>query len=501
MEMQDSQLLLSMRGMVKHYPGVQALKGVDFDVAPGQVHALVGENGAGKSTLMKLLVGADHADSGEIIFNRQPLANHTPEDARKAGIGIIYQEFNLIPFLSAVDNIFLGKERCHAPLGFIDARRQRREAAELLSGLGIEIDLDTPVKYLSVAQKQLVEIAKALSEKSLLLAMDEPSATLTQRELDKLFEIIRRLKRQGISVIYISHRLEEIFEVCDQVTVFRDGMRVATRPVGDVNREWLIEQMVGRSLAEEFPKLSVRRGEELLRVEGLSRKGAFTDVSFTLHRGEILALTGLVGAGRTEVVRAIFGADPPDSGQVYLKGQPVCFTSPAEATAAGLALLSEDRKSQGIVLGLTVRENTTLAHLSAISTAGFVHGAQERAVVDRYIQDLSIKTPSREQTIKNLSGGNQQKVVVARWLFTEAEVFIFDEPTRGIDVGAKAEIYHLMNRLLEAGKGILMISSELPEALGMADRIAVMHEGRLAGILSRQEATQERIMALALLSQ
>ncbi|MBE7558652.1 sugar ABC transporter ATP-binding protein [bacterium] len=486
-----------MRGITKRYPGVEALKGVNLEILPGEVHALVGENGAGKSTLMKLLVGADRADAGEIVFNGRVLAGHTTRDARRAGIGIIYQEFNLIPFLSAVDNIFLGKERTRNAFGFVDSRRQRKEAAELLSSLGIEIDLDVPVKYLSVAQKQLVEIAKALSEQSILLAMDEPSATLTTRELDKLFEIIRRLKAQGISVIYISHRLEEVFEICDRVTVFRDGMGVATRPVCEVNREWLIERMVGRSLSEEFPKVETPVGEELLRVKGLSRAGAFRDVSFSLYRGEILALTGLVGSGRTEVARAIFGADPPDAGQVYFKGRPVRFASPAEATVAGLALLTEDRKSQGLVLGMTVRENVTLSNLAALATAGFVRRKEERAVVDRCIVELFIRTPSREQTVKHLSGGNQQKVVVARWLLSEAELLIFDEPTRGIDVGAKAEIYHLMNRLLAAGKGILMISSELPEVLGMADRIAVMREGRLAGILPRAEATQERIMRLA----
>ena len=486
-----------MRGIVKNYPGVQALRAVDLSVLPGEVHALVGENGAGKSTLIKVLVGAERADEGEIVFNGQTLSGHSTEDARRAGLGIIYQEFNLIPFLSAVDNIFLGKERCRNSFGFIDQRRQRTEARQLLESLGIDLNLDVPVAQLSVAQKQLVEIAKALSEDSLLIAMDEPSATLTHRELSRLFDIIRTLKSRGVSVVYISHRLEEIFEICDRVTVFRDGQRVATRTVADVDRDWLIEQMVGRPLDEEFPKLEVPVGEELLRVAGLTRVGVFEDVSFTLHRGEIVGVTGLVGAGRTEVARAIFGADPLDAGQVWLRGERVSFRSPSDAIEAGLALLTEDRKSQGLVLGMTVRENTTLAHLGAVCGTGFIRPREEAAVADRYIADLSIRTPSREQTARNLSGGNQQKVIVGRWLFTEADVFIFDEPTRGIDVGAKAEIYQLMIRLVGEGKGILMISSELPEVLGMADRIAVMHEGRLAGILSRAEATQEKVMHLA----
>jgi len=372
-----------------------------------------------------------------------------------------------------------------------------REAREILGRIRVDLDVRQPVNELSVAQQQMVEIAKALSVRARIIVMDEPSATLTEHELAALFDLIKTLRRQGIGLIYISHRLEEIFEIGDRVTVMRDGQHVGTHRVCDVNREKIIQMMVGRELKDEYPKELFSRGAERLRLEGLTREGAFEDVSFHLYTGEIVGLTGLVGAGRTEVARTIFGADRKTRGNIYLDGQSVEVRSPQDAIRQGIGLLTEDRKNQGLVLGMTVRENTTLSNLSSLVRGLFVDRKRERAVAEQYVRELQIKTPSIEQVAQNLSGGNQQKGVLAKWLFTQSKVLIFDEPTRGIDVGAKAEIFKLMNDLVRRGVAILMISSELPEVLGMCDRILVMHEGRLGGELTRAEATQEKVMRLA----
>lgn len=492
-----SDILLEMRDITKRFPGVLALDKVKLEVHYGEVHCLVGENGAGKSTLMKILAGAVPMDSGQIYLEGQPIQITSPYHAQQLGISMIYQEFNLIPYLSVAENIFLGREPRIPKTPFIDWKRMYAEAQEVLERVGLKLDVRLPVAELSIAQQQMVEIAKALSIKAKIIVMDEPSATLTDHELKTLFDLIRTLRRQDIGIIYISHRLEELYEIGNRVTVMRDGQYVGTHDICDVTREDIIKMMVGRELTEEYPKVVLPRGKERLRIERLTREGAFYDINFSVHTGEIVGLTGLVGAGRTEVARAIFGADPINSGKIFVDGQETKIRSPQEAIKNGIGLLTEDRKNQGLVLGMTIRENTTLANLKEITKGIFLNLSKERQVAENYVHDLQIRTPSIEQIAQNLSGGNQQKVVLAKWLFTQSRILIFDEPTRGIDVGAKSEIFKLMNRLLEQGVAILMISSELPEVLGMCDRILVMHEGHLVGELSREEATQEKIMQFA----
>ncbi len=494
--MSDAAPLLEMRGIAKSFPGVKALRGVDLSLRSGEVLALLGENGAGKSTLMKVLGGAHRADEGMILIDGRETPFHSPQDSRKAGVAVIYQEFNLVPGLTAVENIFLGQEVTRA--GFVAKKQERQRAAELFKRLGVEIDLDAPCRRLTTAQQQLVEIAKALAFDARIIVMDEPSAALTSHEVERLFEIIRDLKNHGIGIIYISHRLDEVFTITDRVTVLRDGRNVGERPIGQITRNEMIELMVGRELKDEFPARSVTPGAPRLEVSGLRRGRAVRDVSFDVRRGEILALTGLVGAGRTETVRLIFGADPREAGEVRLDGNVLAVRSPQDAIAAGIGLLTEDRKLQGLVLGHSIRENFGLPNLTWLSRRGFVQLGREREEFGRYVSRLQIKVPNQEQRAGNLSGGNQQKVVLAKWLARNCDVLIFDEPTRGIDVGAKYEIYLLMNELAAAGKAIVMISSELPEVLGMADRILVMHEGRVTGeIADARRATQEQIMQLA----
>ncbi len=488
--------LLSMRGIVKSFPGVQALRGVDLVLNPGEVLALLGENGAGKSTLMKVLGGAQEADQGTIAVAGRERQFRSPHDSRRAGVAVIYQEFNLVPGLTACENILLGQESTRA--GFVIKKHERQRSAELLKRLGVELDLDTPCRRLTTAQQQLVEITKALASDARILVMDEPSAALTSHEVEHLFQIIRDLKSQGIGVIYISHRLDEVFAIADRVTVLRDGRNVGERLINQITRNEMIQLMVGRELKDEFPPRSASVGAPRLVVQGLCRGRAVRDVSFSVRRGEILALTGLVGAGRTETARLLFGADRRDAGEIRLDGRLLPLTSPQDAIASGIALLTEDRKLQGLVLGHSVRENFGLPNLPRFSLRGFVQGALERAEFTRYVEKLRIKVKDQEQPAGNLSGGNQQKVVLAKWLARDCEVLLFDEPTRGIDVGAKYEIYQLMNELAAAGRSILMISSELPEVLGMADRILVMHEGRVTGeIEDARAATQEQIMRLA----
>jgi ABC-type sugar transport system ATPase subunit len=488
--------LLVMEGIDKSFPGVRALKGARLELRSGEVLGLVGENGAGKSTLIKVLAGAHAPDAGRIFLDRRETRMGSPLDAQRAGIAVIYQEFNLVPTLTARENIFLGQERTRA--GFLSRRREAREAVALFRRMNVRIDPETLCRDLTVAEQQVVEIAKALATKARIIVMDEPSATLTTQEVERLFAIIRELKGRGIGTVYISHRLEEVFQIADRVTVMRDGEHIATRPVGELTRASLIEMMVGRSLESEFPAKRSAPGEPLLEVAGLTRRGAVSDVSFTLSRGEILAITGLVGAGRTEVARLLFGADRPDAGTIACRGRPLRLRSPRDAIRNGICLLTEDRKGQGLVLGLSVRENFGLPNLPRWSVAQFVRLRREREACARYVNDLKIKVPHQEQRAKNLSGGNQQKLVLAKWLASESEVVIFDEPTRGIDVGAKYEIYLLMQDLVARGKGILMISSELPEVLGMSDRILVMHEGRITGeIADVAAATPEDVMELA----
>lgn len=486
-----------MVGITKSYPGVEALRGVDFDVLPGEVHALVGENGAGKSTLMKILAGAEPHEAGEIHLDGKLVRALSPQKALELGVGIIYQEFSLAPYLSAAENIFLGREPRASFPGFIDRRKLVADAQRHLDGLGASIDARRPVAALSLAQRQMVEIAKATSHRVKVLAMDEPSATLTQHEMEALFRLIESLKSQSVGIVFVSHRLDEVQRLSDRVTVLRDGRRIGTWPRAGVTRDEIVRSMVGRELKEAIPKAAAPVGPPLLEVRGLSRKRGLRNVSLQVRRGEVVALAGLVGAGRSELALAIFGADRFDAGEILVDGRPVKIKSPRAAIARGIGMVTEDRKQLGLVLPMNVRENVSLASLRRVSALGFVRRSREREAARRYIKELAIKTPGPEQPVRNLSGGNQQKVVLAKWLFTQSRILLLDEPTRGVDVGAKAEIYQLINRLAAQGAGILMISSELPEVLAMADRILVMHEGRIAGELSRAEASQERIMHLA----
>ncbi len=488
---------LSMTNIRKEFPGVLALDNVSLTVLPGEVHALLGENGAGKSTLMKILAGAQPKDTGEISLYGQPAHIDSPQKAMSLGISIIYQEFNLVPFLTVGENIYLGREP-RAPIpGFVDFKKLYADAQAVMDKLGVKIDVRAQVHTLSVAQQQMVEIGKATSRHSKIIVMDEPSATLTDHELQSLFNMIRQLRDEGVSVVYISHRLEEVFEVCDRATIMRDGRWIATEEVKNLTREDIIRLMVGRELKDAIPKVAAPFGDPALTVKNLCREGVLDNISFTVRKGEVLGIAGLVGAGRTETARAIFGADPITSGSLEIFGKPVKIRSPQEAIRNGIGLVTEDRKQQGLVLGMAVRENITLANLQSLATLGFVRRNEEKNVAEEYRTSLSVKTPTIEQTVQNLSGGNQQKVVLAKWLFTDAKVLIFDEPTRGIDVGAKSEIYKLMNELAAQGVAIIMISSELPEVIGMSDRILVMHDGRITGELMRDEATQEKIMHLA----
>ena len=489
--------VLALRGIRKAFPGVVALDGVDLALQPGEVHVLLGENGAGKSTLMKIISGAVPRDAGEIRVQGEPVEIANPRAAQALGIGIIYQELNLIPHLSAGENIFLGREPRLAP-GVIDQRRLLHDAQEQLADLGVALNAAWPVHRLSVAQQQMVEIAKALSLEARVLIMDEPTSALTTQEIKELFTAIRRLKALGVAIVYISHRMEEIFAIGDRVTVLRDGRHVGTRALGETTMTELVRLMVGRELADHFPQQRVAAGEEVLRVAGLRRDGVLHDISFALRRGEVVGLAGLMGSGRTELARAIFGADPLDGGKIFVRGNETAIRSPRAAIDLGLGLLTEDRKHQGLVLVLSVQENICLPSVPQLARLGVMQAARETAATAARIAELHIKTPGPQQRVGHLSGGNQQKVVLAKWLCTEASILIFDEPTRGIDVGAKVEIYQLMHQLAARGAAILMISSELPEVLGMSDRILVMHAGRIAGEFERAEATPEKLLAAAL---
>jgi ribose transport system ATP-binding protein len=491
----NTEPLLRARGISKAFPGVQALDGACLDVRAGEVHAVIGENGAGKSTLMKILTGVYAADAGEILVDGQRVEIDGPRHALALGISMIHQELNLAPNLPVAENIFLGRAPNHG--GLVDFRRLFVDAEMLVARLGVELDVRAQVEDLSVARQQMVEIVKALSHEARVIIMDEPTSALTERETEGLFEIIGRLKCAGVAIVYITHRLEEIFRIADRVTVLRDGRLVGDLLIGAATHQRLIAMMVGRELTTLFPKDVVEIGGPVLEVRHLTRAGVFDDVSFVLRRGEILGLAGLVGAGRTELARALFGADPVDAGEILLDGKAVRINDPRDAIRLGLGFVTEDRKLHGLVSGMTVRENATLASLLELSRLGFVDFARERRLAADYVQRLDIRTPGLEQEVANLSGGNQQKVVIAKWLATRPRVLILDEPTRGIDVGAKAEVHALMSQLAGAGLAILMISSELPEILGMSDRILVVRQGRISGQFVRDEATQEKILACA----
>jgi ribose transport system ATP-binding protein len=488
--------LLQMRGICKQFPGVKALDDVSFDLARGEVHVLLGENGAGKSTLMRVLSGACARDAGDVLIEGQPATLHSPRDAQRLGISTIYQEFNLVPHLSAAENIYLGREPRRWG-GVINRASLMADASRMLEALGTSIDPRSRVSDLSVAEQQMVEVAKALSLDARILIMDEPTSALTESEIDQLFAAIGRLTAQGVSVIYISHRMEELARIGTRATVMRDGRYIATMPLPAPIPE-LVRLMADRDVADHFPAPTRTRGPELLRVEHVSREPRLRDVSFTLHRGEILGVAGLLGAGRTELARVITGADVAESGQVLLNGRRLRLRAPSDAIRAGIGLVPEDRKRHGFVPGQSVAANIALPQLPRLSRAGVVDRGRERSVAARWIEHLRIKTPTQQTLVVTLSGGNQQKVVLGKWLAAGADVLVVDEPTRGIDVAAKMEIYQLLDRLAAKGAAILMISSELPEILGMSDRVLVMHQGRLQAVFDRREATQARVLNAAL---
>ncbi|MHC4279757.1 MAG: sugar ABC transporter ATP-binding protein [Planctomycetota bacterium] len=486
----DSNIILKMNHIWKTFPGVTALDDIHFELRKGEVHVLLGENGAGKSTLVKILSGAYQKTSGEIfLFNRETNIRN-PKHAQQLGISIIYQELNLIQYLSVGENIFLGREPMAGP-GIINDRELFEASEQILRELGVEIDVRQAVKNLGVAEQQMVEVAKALSLESKILIMDEPTSALTEREIAELFATIRKLKSKGVSIIYISHRLDELFEIGDRVTVLRDGKCVGNVNIKDTNKSELIRMMVNRELKEQFPKKKNKPGEEVLRVESLSRESVLHDISFSLYRGEVLGISGLMGSGRTELARAIFGMDKFDSGSIYIRSEVKKLKSPRNAISMGIGFLTEDRKSQGLVLSLSVKENICLSSIERFSKLGRMAAAQ-------YVKELRIKTSNLNQKVMYLSGGNQQKVVMSKWLCSQADILIFDEPTRGIDVGSKVEIYEFMNRLTAGGAAIIMISSELPEILGMSDRILVMHQGRITAEFDVEEASQEKILSKAI---
>jgi len=484
-----SEYILQARNISKSFPGVKALDNISLGIRKGEVHALVGENGAGKSTLVKIFNGNYVEDSGEILFDGRPVRINHPLEAKRLGISIIFQEFNLVERLSIAENIYLGRlpKKGH----IVDWKKAYSDAERALARIGYQLDPRKPIAELSVAEKQIVEIAKAISyENTRIIFMDEPTATLTAQECDMLFRIVRELKAQGIAVVYISHRLEEIFELCDWVTILRDGCLVESKPIGELTRNQITEKMIGREISDEFPRREkCIQDVEVLQVKGLSRKGVLEDISFTLRKGEVLGLAGLVGAGRTEVARAISGIDYIDGGEVYINGQRINLRDPFDAIRHGLCYLSEDRKNEGVVGRCSVKWNLVMANMERITTGPFISGKKEVSVADSLVEMLDVRTPSLEQEVFNLSGGNQQKVVVGKWLNSHAQIFIFDEPTRGIDVGAKYAIYLLINRLVEEGKSVILISSELPEVLGMSDRVLVMRNGRISAELVGDEIT------------
>lgn len=490
------QPLLALTAIDKSFPGVKALSGASLNVYPGRVMALVGENGAGKSTMMKVLTGIYQKDAGSLHYLGEETVFNGPKSSQDAGIGIIHQELNLIPQLTIAENIFLGREFTNR-LGRIDWKRMYAEADRLLSRLNLGYSSHRLVGDLSIGEQQMVEIAKVLSFESRVIIMDEPTDALTDTETESLFSVIRELKAQGCGIVYISHRLKEIFEICDDVTVFRDGQFIAERPVDTLSEDTLIEMMVGRKLEEQYPRLDKAPGELCLQVNHLSGPGV-RDVSFTLRRGEILGISGLMGAGRSELMKILYGALPRSQGTVTLEGKALQIHSPQEGLSYGIVYISEDRKRDGLVLGMSVKENMSLTALRYFSriNGSLKHGEEQEAVGD-FITLFNIKTPSMDQAIGLLSGGNQQKVAIARGLMTRPKVLILDEPTRGVDVGAKKEIYQLINQFKSDGLSIILVSSEMPEVLGMSDRILVMHEGQLSGEFPIEQATQEVLMAAA----
>lgn len=492
-----SEPILEMRGICKSFPGVRALHQVDLSVQRGEIHAIVGENGAGKSTLMKIASGAYSMDVGEIFFKNKAVEIRNPLDAQDLGIAIIYQDFSLAPHLSAGANIFIGREPQSAIPGTINRRKIHEDSKHLFEQLGVDINPRQEVRQLSVCQQQITEIARALSMASSLLIMDEPTSALPEGEVRVLFEVIRRLKGEGVTILYISHNLDEVFEIADQVTILRDGIRINTLPTAEVTREEVVHMMVGHDVERTSARMDIAYGDEILRLEGLSHEPVLHDISFTLRRGEILGIAGLLGSGRTELLRCIFGADRMTAGVIHIDGTRTEIRQAINGVRAGIGFVPEDRKQQGLFLGLAVRENISAATLRDLASMGVVVRHREHQLVDNYIDSLDIKVSGQEQRVLNVSGGNQQKIVLARWLALNPKVLLLDDPTRGIDVGARAATHLIIKNLADQGVGVVFVSSELTEVLEISDRILVLANGRLTGEFPRAEANQEKIMLCA----
>lgn len=487
---------IEMNNIYKAFGQNKVLEGVQFSLEAGEVHALMGENGAGKSTLMNILTGLHKHDQGTITINGKEVSFKDSKEAEKAGLAFIRQELNIWPEMTVLENLFIGKEMVNA-FGVLKNKQMKAKATEIFKTLNISLPFDKEAGLCSVGEQQMIEIAKALMTDAEVIIMDEPTAALTDREIEKLFEVMKGLIKKGVSLVYISHRMEEIFAICDRITVMRDGKTVDTKRIIDTNFDEVVQKMVGRELEDRFPHREASPGEVVLEVKALTKKGLFEDIHFAVRQGEIVGVAGLMGAGRTEIMRAIFGIDQIGSGELKIEGKKVAIRKPTDAVRHGLAFITENRKEEGLILDFSIRENIGLPNLKSFAPNGIVKTADEKKFAEMMVKRLHVKTSSTEAIIGNLSGGNQQKVVIAKWIGTSPKVLIMDEPTRGIDVGAKREIYELMNELTERGIAIIMVSSELPEIVGMSDRVLVVHEGKIAGELMKKEATQEKIMALA----
>ncbi|MFD0714586.1 sugar ABC transporter ATP-binding protein [Paenibacillus sp. GCM10027626] len=496
--MVETQALVELRGITKYFNGVKAVRNINLKLRGGTVHVLMGENGAGKSTTMKILTGIYKPDQGSILINGQEVHFHSPKAALEHGISMIHQELSPVLEMSIAENVFLGREPVYSGTPFINYGRMYRETKKMFEDLELDINPKRKMKELSISETQMVEIVKAVSYNSNIIIMDEPTSSLADKEVEQLFKIIRKLRKDGKGIIYISHKMDEIFTISDDITVFRDGEYISTHAANELTQAVLIKNMVGRELTEVFPQRKKAVADEtVLEVNGFTAKGLFQNISFQLKKGEILGLTGLMGAGRTELVKALFGMIPFNSGTIKVNNQAVAIKEPKDAIKQGIALVTEDRKGEGLVLPMSVKANITLPTLNKVSSGSFVKRGAENKVVDEMITTLRIKTHNKQQLTETLSGGNQQKIVLAKWLLTNPQILILDEPTRGIDIGAKSEIYKLMDDLTQQGYSIIMISSEMPEVLGMSDRIIVLCEGRITGELTAAEATQEKIMQLA----
>lgn len=489
--------MIEMTGITKSFSGNTVLHDVQFSLQKGEIHALMGENGAGKSTMMKILTGIYERDAGEVTVKGNIVHYKNPKEAERDGIAVIHQELNILPHLSIAENLFLGKEKTYGKTGILKTKEMIREATAMLKTFNMHDDVRQPAGNLSVGKQQIIEIAKAVSSNADVIIMDEPTAALTDREIESLFDTVRTLQKQGVSFVYISHRMEEIFSLCDRITILRDGQYVGTKSIPETNFDEIVQMMVGRKLGNRFPERQPVIGDVKLEVKGLSREGVFDNISFEVRKGEIVAVAGLMGAGRTEVMQSLFGHHERGKGEIFIDGKSVHIKNPLQAIEHGIAFVTEDRKSEGLIVDFSVRDNISLTNFHHVSTNGIVQSKKEQQLVQSMIERLQIRLSSADQRAKSLSGGNQQKVVFAKWLGISPEVLILDEPTRGVDVGAKKEIYSIMNELAERGVAILMVSSELPEVIGMADRVLVMHEGRLTGELNKEEMTQERIMHYA----